>query len=285
MKYETIHNASTGSAHRLTLPKIGFGTWKIGGGSTANLRADPVSMAALTSALEVGYTHFDTAEYYAAGHSEELVGRAVRETNTKRESVFITTKISPEHLNYDNVLQSCKNSLRRLDMDYIDLYLIHWPRVGMNLKDTFRALNKLVHDGKVKHLGVSNFSVKLLKEAQEQSETPIITNQVPYSISDRSYVKNGMLEYCQQNQILLTAYSPIDAGRLSSNNSLDQIAKAHNATPYQIALAWLVMQPRVITIPMSYDPGHIKENFDAAEISLNAAEMDQLGKAWKNDSE
>ncbi len=94
-------------------------------------------------------------------------------------------------------------------MDTIDLYLIHWPQVGMKLKDTFRALNKLVHDGKVKHLGVSNFSIKLLKEAQERSETPIITNQVPYSISDRSYVKNGMLEYCQQNDILLTAYSPI----------------------------------------------------------------------------
>ena len=97
-------------------------------------------------------------------------------------------------------------------MDYVDLYLIHWPSAGLKLEDTFWALNQLVKDGKVKHLGVSNFDVKLLKQSQALSETPIITNQVPYSISDRSYEKNGVLEYCQQNNILLTAYSPVDAG-------------------------------------------------------------------------
>jgi diketogulonate reductase-like aldo/keto reductase len=140
MRYETLHD--------LTLPKIGFGTWKIGGGSSADLKADPISMAALRSALEVGYTHFDTAEYYAAGHSEELLGRVIRETKIKRENLFITSKVWPNHLDYDNVLGSCESSLRRLQMDAIDLYLIHWPQIGMKLKDTFRALNKLVHDGR-----------------------------------------------------------------------------------------------------------------------------------------
>ena len=276
MKYETIHNTSAGSAHRLTLPKIGFGTWKIGGGSTANPKTDPVSTAALHSALEIGYTHFDTAEMYANGHSEELLGQVIRESNTPRESLFITSKVTPSHLKYDQVLSSCQNSLRRLQTEYIDLYLIHWPQVGMNLQETFHALNKLVQDAKVKHLGVSNFNLKLLKESQAISETPIITNQVPYSLSDRSYVKNGILDYCQKNDILLTAYSPIDEGRLRSNSTLESIAKTHNATTYQIALAWVISQPRIITIPMSANPKHIAENFQAADIALTKDEISQL---------
>ena len=276
MKYETIHNTSTGSARCLTLPKIGFGTWKIGGGSSADPKTDPVSIAALRSALEIGYTHFDTAEMYASGHAEELLGQAIRESNIPRKSLFITSKVMPSHLKYDQVLNSCKNSLRRLQMDHIDLYLIHWPEANMKLEETFRALNKLVRDGRVKHLGVSNFSLKLLKESQALSETPIITNQVPYSLADTSYIKNGVLDYCQKNDILLTAYSPIDEGRLRRNSTLESIAKSHNATIHQIALAWVVSQPRIITIPMSANPKHIAENFQAADIELSVQEIDQL---------
>lgn len=268
MRYETVHN--------LSIPKIGFGTWKIGGGSNADPRTDSVSTAALRSALEIGYTHFDTAEMYAGGHAEELIGQVVREMRIKRETLFITSKVMPSHLQLEQVLGSCENSLRRLQMDYIDLYLIHWPQVGMKLEDTFRALNKLVRDGKVKHLGVSNFNLKLLKQSQAFSKTPIVTNQVPYSLSERSYEKTGMLEYCQQNDILFTAYSPMDEGNLRSSKALNEIAKAHNATIYQIALAWVISQPQVITIPMSANSRHQKENFDAVEIELNEREMDQL---------
>ena len=272
MKYETVHN--------VTLPKIGFGTWSLGGGGSANPSLDSASMTALRSALEVGYTHFDTAEYYAAGHCEELVGRAIRETNTPREQVFITTKVSPEHLAYEKVLKSCENSLRHLNMEYIDLYLIHWPGTGIKYEDSFRALNKLVRDGKVRHLGVSNFNLKLLKKSQELSETPIITDQVPYRLPDKTYVENGVLEYCQQNDILLTAYSPVKFRSMNANKTLGAIAKAHSATPFQIALAWLVMQPRVITIPMSFDPQHIQENFEAVNIELTDQEFKTLSEAW-----
>jgi diketogulonate reductase-like aldo/keto reductase len=280
MKYETIHNTSASSVRSLTLPKIGFGTWKIGGESTADPTTDSASTAALRSALEIGYTHFDTAEYYAGGHAEELVGRAVRETNTNRENIFITTKVSPEHLDYNDVFKSCESSLRRLNMDYIDLYLIHWPRVGMKLAETFRALNKLVRDGKVKNLGVSNFNLKLLKQAQSFSEVPIITDQVPYSLPNHTYVENGVLEYCQKNDILITAYSPLKFRSMRVNKTLGEIAKANSATPFQVALAWLVAQPRVITIPMSLNPVHIKQNFDAAEIPLSAEQISQLNNAW-----
>jgi diketogulonate reductase-like aldo/keto reductase len=273
MKYETIHS--------LSLPKIGFGDWKIGGESAPDLTLDAASMTAIISALEIGYTHFDTAEYYAGGHAEELLGRAVRETKTKRENIFITSKVSPEHLDHDNVIKSCENSLRRLGMETIDLYLIHWPIVGMNLEETFRALNKLARDGKVRHLGVSNFKLKLLKQAQSFSDTPIITNQVPYSLPNHIYVENGVIEYCQQNDILVTAYSPVKFRSIRVNKVLGEVAKAHAATPFQIALAWLIAQPRVITIPMSFNPAHIKENFDAADIELSAEEISKLGNAWK----
>jgi diketogulonate reductase-like aldo/keto reductase len=273
MKHETIHS--------LTFPKIGFGTWTIGGESFPDPTTDPASMTALRFALEVGYSHFDTAEYYASGHAEELLGRAVRETKTKREDVFITSKVSPEHLDHDNVIKSCENSLRRLGMETIDLYLIHWPRAGMNLEWVFRALNKLVRDGKVRHLGVSNFKLKLLKQSQTYSETPILTNQVPYSLPNHTYMDNGVIEYCQQNDILVTAYSPVKFRSIRVNKILGEVAKAHAATPFQIALTWLVTQPRVITIPMSFNPAHIKENFDAADIELSAEEISQLGNAWK----
>lgn len=272
MKYETIH--------AVTLPKIGFGTWRLGGDSHPDPKQDAASLAALRTALEVGYTHFDTAEGYAAGHAEELIGRVVRETNTKRENLFITTKIAPEHLQYEQVFTSCENSLRRLQMDYVDLYLIHWPRMGMKLEETFRALNKLVRDGKVKHLGVSNFNLKLLKQAQSFSETPLLTDQVPYRLPDKSYVENGVLEYCQQNDVLLTAYSPVKFRNLPVNQTLRAIAEAHSATSFQIALAWLVAQPHVITIPMSFNPRHIRENFEAADIELTREEFKTLSELW-----
>ncbi|HKY56008.1 MAG TPA: aldo/keto reductase, partial [Anaerolineales bacterium] len=223
MKYENVGN--------LSIPKLGFGTWKIGGGSYADPKLDSTSLTALRAALEIGYTHFDTAEMYGGGHTEELLGQAIRGVGINRETLFITTKVMPSNLKYNDILRACENSLQRLKMEYIDLYLIHWPSAGMRLEDSFRALNKLVRDGKVRHLGVSNFNLRLLKESQALSETPLLTNQVPYSLSDRTYVNNGVLEYCQQNDALLTAYEPVDKGRLNISRPLQTIAEAHSATP------------------------------------------------------
>ncbi len=272
MRYETLHN--------LQIPKIGFGTWSIGGQSSPDPSLDSQSLAALRSALDLGYTHFDTAEGYAAGHCEELLGQAIREAGSARESLFITTKVSPDHLTYDDVLKSCEGSLRRLGMEYLDLYLIHWPRVGMKLEESFRALNKLVQGGMVRHLGVSNFNLKLLKQSVALSETPLLTNQVPYSIPDRTYLDNGVLEYCQHNDILLTGYTPVKHRFVKSNKALLEIAQARGATPYQIALAWLTTQPRVITIPMSFNPQHQSENLRAADIILTDEEMERLRSSF-----
>lgn len=267
MKFENVHGVN--------LPKIGFGCWTIGGESSPNPAEDARSLAALHSALDLGYTHFDTAEYYAAGHSEELLGRAIREAGLQREVVFITSKVSPEHLAYADVLHSCENSLRRLGMEYLDLYLIHWPGRNMNLPETFRALNQLVREGKVRHLGVSNFNLKLLKQSQALSETPLLTNQVPYSIPDRSYVDNGVLAYCQANDILVTAYSPVKS-RFFKGQKLKDFAQSRGVTPFQVGLAWLVQQPRVITIPTSFNPQHQAENLAALNMALTSDEMTLL---------
>jgi diketogulonate reductase-like aldo/keto reductase len=268
MRYETIHN--------LQIPKIGFGTWRLGNDPSA----DEHSRLALRSALELGYTHFDTAEAYAAGHAEELLGRVIQEMKVPRSGLFITSKVSPEHLKPADVPRSCENSLFRLGMDYLDLYLIHWPGRGINLEETFQALNRLVQAGKVRHLGVSNFNLKLLQKAAALSETPLLTDQVPYSVPDRTYVENGVLEYCRHNDILLTAYTPVNHRMTNVNKTLQSIARAHEVTPAQVSLAWLVAQPRVITIPMSANPQHQAENIQAADIVLDAAEMDLLDRLF-----
>ena len=268
MKYETFNGTR--------IPKIGFGTWKIGGGSYADPSQDKRSLAGLRSALERGYTHFDTAEVYASGHSEELLGLAVRQSGIPREELFITSKVDPANLGYQDVLDACEKSLRRLGMDYLDLYLVHWPSRSISLGESFRALNQLIREKKIRHVGVSNFNVRLLEQARAESEAPILTNQVPYSLTDRSYVRNGVLGYCQKNNVLLTAYSPVEKGRMRVNRALQAIADVHQATIYQIALAWLVSQPYVITIPMSLDPKHQAENLAAAGIELTRLEIEQL---------
>ncbi len=268
MRTETIHN--------LQIPKIGFGSWKLGGLEAADPAIENLSRDALRSALSLGYTHFDTAEYYAGGYAEVLLGQVVREQIVARDKLFITTKVSPEHLKPADVLRCCENSLRRLNMDYLDLYLIHWPMKGMHLEDTFHALNSLVSDGRVRQLGVSNFNLTLLKQAHVLSKTPLLTDQVPYNLHDRTYAGNGVLEYCQKNDILLTAYSPVKHRNIQSDKTLQAVALSRATSSQVIALAWLAQQPRVITIPMSLNPQHQADNLLAGEMLLSESEMDML---------
>ncbi|MEZ4591288.1 MAG: aldo/keto reductase [Chloroflexota bacterium] len=255
------------------LPVMGLGTWAMGGRSRPDPSQDERALKAIRTALEIGYTHIDTAEMYASGHTEELVGQAIR--GFDRSKLFITSKVMPPNLSYKRTLASLDGSLQRLGIEQIDLYLIHW-RDHTPLRETFRALNEAVRAGKIRYLGVSSFDLDDMKEAQELSETPIVTNQIPYSLATRSYVKNGVIPYCQANNIVVTAYSPVEEGQLRVQTVLAEIAAAHNATPYQIALAWLVQQPWVITIPMSHNPVHLQQNWDAASITLTPDEMARL---------
>jgi diketogulonate reductase-like aldo/keto reductase len=255
------------------LPVMGLGTWAMGGESQPDYSQDERALAAITAALEMGYTHIDTAEMYAAGHTEELVGKAIRPFD--RQTLFITSKVQPHNLAYADVHRSLDGSLKRLGVDYVDLYLIHWPG-KLPLTDTFDALNETVRDGRVRFLGVSNFDLRLLRRAEQLSQTPIVTNQVPYSVATRTYVTNGVLHYCQQQEIVLTAYSPVEQGGLAVAQTLEEVAGELDVTPYQVAIAWLLNQPWVVTIPMSHNPQHLQQNLDAAEITLSESQMTRL---------
>ncbi len=255
------------------LPVLGLGTWSYGGGSTADYSRDDESVAMLRRLIEMGYTHLDTAESYGKNHCEELVGRAIKAFD--RNQVFITTKVAPEHLRYAGVHNAIEGSLRRLDTDFVDLYLIHWPSRDIPLEDSFKALNELVADGRVKRLGVSNFDVPLLRRSMELSDSPIITNQVHYNLLHREPESSGLLEFCQREGVILTAYSPLKDDVLSHPVVVD-VARAHNATPAQVAINWLVRQPHVITIPKSSDAAHAQENLDALTISLSDDDVARL---------
>ena len=256
-----------------TIDAIGLGLWDFGGGTVPDYGRDDADLAAIHNAIAIGYRHFDTAEYYASGHSEELLGRALRDY--QRSDFFITTKVSPSHIRYDDLLAACERSLKHLQTDYIDLYLIHWPSETIPLTESMRALNRLVAEGKIRHVGVSNFDLALLQEAVRLCDTPLATNQVHYNLLHREYVQNGVIPYCQEQGILVTAYSPL-LDNVLDNETVQAIAQQHNATPAQVALQWLIQQPQVITIPKSSKQPRQQENWDAGTLVLSAEEIEQL---------
>jgi diketogulonate reductase-like aldo/keto reductase len=253
------------------IPVIGLGTWGMGGGTEPDPTKDANVLYGIRAALEMGYTHIDTAEMYAGGHTEELIGQVIRDY--ERQSLFITSKVWHTNLSYPAVLRACENSLRRLDTDYLDLYLIHWPNSAVPLEETFKGLNKLVETGKVRNLGVSNFDLDLLEQARRLSATPLVTDQVPYSVLNRTNAQKGILAYCQKHGMILTAYTPLEKGRVHGLAALNALARRVGATPTQIALSWLIHQPNVITIPKSLNAAHLRENLAALELVLGEVEL------------
>lgn len=267
MIYETLYNGDR-------IPVLGQGTWGFGGGMVADYSRDDLARNAIRAAIELGYTHIDTAEMYGAGHTEELIGQVIRDY--PRQELFITSKVWHITMNYSDTLQALEGSLKRLATPYLDLYLIHRPNRDIPLEETFRALNELVDQGKVRHLGVSNFNLAQLERARSLSASPLVTNQVPYNLHNRVYQKNGVLEYCQANGILLTAYSPIDRGHLLRDATILRIAQEIDATPAQVALKWLLHQPRVIALPMSSQVEHLQENLGALDLELSEEQLRAL---------
>ena len=269
MKYATLYNGKN-------IPVLGQGTWGLGGTLTANYSQDERAFNAIRAAIDLGYTHLDTAEMYGRGHTEELVGRAIQGYN--RQDFFIASKVWHVTMNYRDTLAALEGSLKRLGTDYLDLYLIHRPNHDIPLEETFRALNELVKQGKVLHLGVSNFNLEQTKRAQALSETPLVTNQVPYNLHNRAYAKNGVIDYCQKNGLLVTAYSPIDRGHLVRDTAVQGIAERCGCTPAQIALHWVIRQPGVVAIPMSTNAEHLKENLGALDMDLSGEDIRALNE-------
>ncbi len=257
------------------LPVLGLGTWQMGGGRSRDYSRDEEMTALIRDAIEMGYTHIDTAELYGVGHCEELVGRAMQDF--AREEIFLTTKVLADNLRYDDLLRALDGSLERLQTDFADMYLIHWPNPEVPLEETFRALNRVAAEGRVKRIGVSNFDVALLRQAQELCETPVVTDQVRYNLYTREPEQNGLLRYCQENSIVLTAYSPLKDG-VMQNETVQAVARKHGATAAQVAVRWLTRQPQVVTIPMSTNRDHMRQNIEALTLALDEEDVQRLNQ-------
>ncbi len=244
---------------KVKIPVLGLGTWRMGGEMRTDRSNDKKYLDAISYALKRGITHIDTAEIYGHGHAEELVGESIKKIDRKK--LFITTKVWPLHLfSANQIKKACQNSLKRLGTNYVDLYLVHWPNPLASMKTIMGAFDELVSEGKVKYIGVSNFSLSQLKNAQKHAKRKIVCNQVHYSFLHRDPEK-GLLEFCQKNNIILTAYSPLEIGELAHNQSdaLKKIAEKYKKTLIQVALRWLIEKPNVITIPKASTKEHIGE--------------------------
>jgi len=254
------------------VPEIGLGVWKYRGG------VEP-----LRRGIELGAFLIDTAEMY---RTEDVVGQAVKGI---RDRVFIATKVSGSHLRHDEVLRAAEASLRQLRTDSIDLYQVHWPNSRVPIKETMRAMETLVDRGLVKYIGVSNFSVSDLREAQAaMSKYPIVSNQVLYNLNSRD-IEQDLLPYCQQPNVTVIAYTPLDDGRLATTSRfrhrrgmqvLEQIATEVHKTLAQVALNWCTSRPRVIAIPKSDSVARTEENCRASDWRLSQAQVRLLNEAF-----
>jgi len=201
-----------------------------------------------------------------------------------RDKVVIATKFSPDHSEYNEVIASAEGSLRRLNTDYIDLYQVHWPNPEVPINETMRALEHLVENGKVRHIGVSNFSLSQLKEAREVlKKHDIVSNQVEYNLFDR-HIEKDVLPYCEEENISVIAYSPLDQGKMARgdvSNELDRLAKKYKRTASQIILNWLNTHQPVISIPKSLTKKHILENASSLDFEMEEEDIDAIGRDFK----
>lgn len=261
------------------IPVLGLGTWRMGGQLWPDFSQDKKYIDAIRYAIQKGITHIDTAEIYGRGHAEELVSSAIHDHDRKK--LFITTKVFSHHLSHDKVLKACDGSLKRLKVNYVDLYLIHWPNPLASMKNVMAAFDKLVKVGKVRHIGVSNFSVRQLQNAQKYTKNKVVTNQVHYSLLHRNPEKE-LLAYCQQNDIILTAYSPLAEGHLAQSEfeTLKKVALKYKKTPVQIALRWLLEKQNVITIPKASSKEHIDELLGSLSWKLKKEDQEYLSRVF-----
>ena len=253
-----------------SIPVVGLGTWGIGGEMGPDSSRDEAGIEALRLGLDLEMKLIDTAEMYGAGHSEEVVARALE---GRRDRVFVASKVSPRHFAYDDVLDAARRSLKRLGLKQIDLYQLHWPSSKIPIAETMRAMEKLVKDGLTRYIGVSNFSVEQMREAQQSlSREKVVSNQVEFSLIDRS-VEARILPCC-------LGQGKIPRGHGSSFKDLDEIAGKLGKSRNQVALNWVLQHDSVVAIPKAADMDHVKENADVAEWKLGSEDYQRLAKAF-----
>ncbi|MEK7514086.1 MAG: aldo/keto reductase [Patescibacteria group bacterium] len=262
------------------MPVFGLGTWRMGGDMNLDPTDDQVNIKAVKAAIDSGITHIDTAEKYAEGHAEEIVGQAI--TGYDRSKLFIVSKVADGNLRYDDVLKSFASSLKRLQTDYLDLYLIHAPNPKISIQETMRAMDKLKAEGLIKAIGVSNFNVSQMKEAQANSQNKIVANQLHYNLIVREVERKGILAYCQKNDIFLIAWRPLDTGSLAKPGMpvLDRIGKKYHKSPAQVAINWLISQTNVVTLSKMKSAIHLQDNLGATNWQMDKNDIEELIKEY-----
>jgi diketogulonate reductase-like aldo/keto reductase len=264
-----------------SLPVYGLGTWQMGGRTEVDHSNDDADVQAIKNAIEMGVTHIDTAESYGAGHAEELVAEGIK--GHDRTNLIIASKVSGQNQGYDDLLRSFEASLKRLNTAYLDLYLLHrYPDEGIDIADTMRALDRLVEERAVKNIGVCNMTIKKFEDAQEHTKNKLVYNQLHYSLEVREAEKEGLVKYCQDNDVFLSAWGPLSKGALENAPILEEMAKKYDKTPYQVALNWLIHQKNVITIPKTTQKEHLEENLGSLGWDLSEEDYARLTKDFPN---
>lgn len=249
------------------MPALGFGTWQLTGEQC---------IRSTRNAIDIGYRHIDTAQIY---ENEAEVGQAIAESSVPRNQLFVTTKLWTTHFTEELVASSLEESLRKLRMDYVDLLLIHWPNPDVPLEETLTAMMRQQQAGKVRHIGVSNFPVKLMREALETHGAPIACNQVEYHAL---LPQRAVLEYAQAHDIIVTAYSPLARGRLGNHPVLEKIGRKYNKSANQVALRWLIEQKGVAAIPKAASEKNARANFDIFDFELDEADKKDIAAMAEN---
>ena len=251
-----------------SIPQLGLGTYQE--------TPDSDILKAVATAIQIGYRHIDTAEMY---NNESFVGKGVRQSGVSRKEIFITSKVWPSNFGYDKTIAACKNSLTRLGMDYLDLYLIHWPQ-GRDYFQSWQALIQLQKDGIVRSIGVSNFSSDQIKELADESGHLPAVNQVEFSPFNNT---KKLLDYCKSQQVILEAYAPLTRGQKLDNRTINELASTYNKTAANILLRW-ALQHDVVIIPKSRQTHRIRENANIFDFEISAQDMiliDQLDEGFK----
>ena len=258
------------TAGKANIPVLGLGTWQ----STGQDCIDVVKKA-----LEMGYEHIDTAQAY---DNEKEVGQGIKQSGVARDKFFLTTKIFPDDMKFqpEKLVEAAKRSLENLDTDYVDLLLLHWPDDRVPLSETIPALCELQKQGLTRHIGVSNFNIANITEAEKYADVPIVVNQVEF----HPFIKQNTLQtFLNNHHILLEAYSPLARGDVFDNDTIKEIAEKHNVTPAQISLAWILSDKDRVAIPKTANPDHLQGNLDAINVSLSAEELEKIGHLARAD--
>lgn len=240
------------------MPVVGLGTWQLTGSQAEDIVAE---------ALDIGYRHIDTAANY---ENEAAIGRGIR--NFDREHLFVTSKVDPQYLHKPDLIEACKRSLDKLQIEYLDLYLVHWPNEMVSHRDTLDGFSELLERGLIRSAGVSNFDIPLLKELLAAAEIPICVDQIEFHPLRN---RDDILAFCSQNGIAVTAYSPLARKEVLSNEAIVDIGHKYGKSPAQITLRWLI-QMGASVIPKAGSSRHLKDNFDIDDFELNSEEMHNI---------